>query len=65
MALKGFSRVHVRKGDSLTVTIPLKAEDLQYWDVEKHAFVLEKGKVNLSVGASSADLRLHGEIMIE
>ena len=64
IALKGFSRVHVRKGQSLTVTIPLKAEDLQYWDIEKHAFVLERGKVNLSVGASSADLLLHGTVEI-
>jgi len=59
VALKGFSRVHVRKGESLRVIIPLKAEDLQYWDIEKHAFVLEKGKVNLSAGPSSADLLLH------
>jgi beta-glucosidase len=62
IALKGFSRVHVRKGQSLTVTVPLKADDLQYWDIEKHAFVLERGKVNLSVGASSADLLLHGTV---
>ncbi len=65
IALKGFSRVHVRQGQTITVTVPLKAEDLQYWDIEKHAFVLEKGKLVLSVGASSADLRLHGEITIE
>ena len=64
IGLKGFSRVHVRKGQSLTVAIPLKADDLQYWDIEKHAFVLERGKVNLSVGASSADLLLHGTVEI-
>ena len=65
IALKGFSRVNVRKGEWLTVTIPLKTEDLKYWDIEKHSFVLEKGKVSFSVGASSADLRLHGEIEIQ
>ncbi len=64
IALKGFKRVNVRKGQTITVTLPLKAEDLQYWDIEKHAFVLEKGKVNLSVGASSADLLLHGTVEI-
>jgi beta-glucosidase len=65
IALKGFSRVHVRKGESGIITIPLKLDDLKYWSVEEHAFVLEKGKVNLAVGASSADIRLHGEITLK
>jgi beta-glucosidase len=65
IALKGFSRVHVRKGESQIITIPLRTDDLKYWDVDEHAFVLEKGKVDLSVGASSADLRLHGKISME
>jgi beta-glucosidase len=64
-ALKGFSRVHVRKGETQIITIPLKTDDLKYWNVDEHAFVLEKGKVNLSVGASSADIRLHGEITVK
>jgi beta-glucosidase len=64
IALKGFRRVHVRKGESQIITIPLKTDDLKYWDVEDHAFVLEKGKVNLSVGASSADLHLHTSLEV-
>ena len=64
MVLKGFRRVHLDKGEEQTVTIPLDAGELAYWDVDKHAFVLEKGKVNLHVGASSADIRLKGEIII-
>lgn len=64
MALKGFSRVHVGKGEEKTVTIPLNADELAYWDVEKHAFVLEKGKAVLHVGASSADLRLKVEVSV-
>jgi len=64
IALKGFSRVHLGKGDEKTVTIPLDAGELAYWDVEKHAFVLEKGKVILHAGASSADLRLKTEISV-
>jgi beta-glucosidase len=65
IALKGFRRVHVRKGESQIITIPLKTDDLKYWDVERHAFVLEKGKVNLNVGASSADLRLHTSVELK
>jgi beta-glucosidase len=64
IALKGFSRVHVRNGEAQIITIPLKTDDLKYWDVDEHAFVLEKGKVNLYVGASSADLRLHTSVEV-
>ncbi|MFZ2285842.1 MAG: glycoside hydrolase family 3 C-terminal domain-containing protein [Bacteroidales bacterium] len=64
IALKGFSRVHVGKGREIKVTILLDSRELEYWDIERHAFVLEKGKVILHAGASSADLRLKGEITI-
>ena len=55
--LKGFKRIFIPEGKTVTVDIPLKAEDLAYWNVEKHAFIVEKGKVKLSVGSSSADIR--------
>ncbi|HLN73812.1 MAG TPA: fibronectin type III-like domain-contianing protein [Prolixibacteraceae bacterium] len=64
IALKGFKRVAVAKGKSMEVTIPVNTDELKYWDVDKHAFVLEKGKVNIAVGASSADLRLNGSIVV-
>jgi len=64
-ALKGFKRVHVPAGESIFVTIPLKADDLKYWDEERHEFVLEKGNVEILLGASSADIRLTGSIMAE
>jgi len=56
--LKGFKRVFIPAGDSKTVEISLKAEDLAYWNVEKHAFTVEKGNVKLMVGSSSADIKL-------
>lgn len=55
--LKGFKRVFIPAGESKTVEIPLKAEDLAYWNVEKHAFIVEKGNVKLMVGRSSADIK--------
>lgn len=57
LALKGFKRVFVPKGKTIEVSIPVNSDDLKYWDTEKHAFVLEKGKISLSIGASSADLK--------
>lgn len=65
MALKGFQRVHVPKGQTIEVTIPLKAEDLKYWDEAQHQFVLEKGKVDFFVGTSSANPQLKGSLLAE
>ena len=61
--LKGFKRVFIHARQSVTVDIPLKAEDLAYWNVEKHAFTVEKGKVKIMVGSSSEDIRLTKEII--
>jgi len=55
--LKGFKRVFIRAGQTKTVDITLKAEDLAYWNVEKHAFTVEKGKVTLMIGSSSSDIK--------
>jgi beta-glucosidase len=60
--LKGFKRVFIPAGESKTVEIPLKAIDLAYWNAEKHAFTIEKGKVKLMIGSSSANIKLAKEI---
>jgi len=62
--LKGFKRVFVRKGESVVVTIPLKADDLQYWDTNKNAWTLESGKISYFVGPSSADPLLKGTLEV-
>jgi beta-glucosidase len=65
IALKGFKRVSVGKHETVKVSIPLKASDLTYWDIDKHAFVLEKGNVKFFIGSSSEDSELQGEIHVE
>jgi beta-glucosidase len=65
IALKGFKRVFVRKGETVKVSIPLRASDLTYWDIDKQAFVLEKGTIKLSIGSSSEDFKLSGEIAVQ
>lgn len=62
--LKGFRRLMIKKGETKTVDIELKADDLAYWNIDKHAFVTESGKVNLMIGSSSEDIRLNKEITI-
>jgi beta-glucosidase len=57
-ALKAFKRVNVPAGQSLTVTLPLKADELKYWNDAQHTFALEQGQIKLFIGASSEDIRL-------
>jgi len=64
-ALKGFKRIHVPKGSTVSVTIPIKAVDLQYWDPTKQKWVSDTGKVKFFVGASSSDARLTGSLMVK
>jgi beta-glucosidase len=62
--LKAFTRVPVGKGETTTVTLNLKAEDLAYWNVNDHKFTVEPGTVELMVGSSSADIRLKKIIQV-
>jgi beta-glucosidase len=62
--LKAFTRVPIKAGETKTVTLILKAEDLAYWDETKHAFIVEPGKVELMAGASSKDIRLKKTITV-
>jgi beta-glucosidase len=63
IALKGFKRIFVRNGETVKVSIPLRASDLTYWDTESQKFVLEPGRVKYFIGSSSEDIKLHGEIL--
>jgi beta-glucosidase len=54
-ALKGFQRVAIPPGKTRTVEIPLRGGDLAYWNVARHAWTVERGRVELMVGNSSAD----------
>ena len=56
--LRGFQRVHLKRGESRRVTVPLRREDLRYWSESKKAFVVPAGLPTVFVGASSADIRL-------
>ncbi len=60
--LVGFERVELKAGEQKTVTIPLKHEQLAYFDDATHTFRVEQGTVNFHVSASSADDRLNGTI---
>lgn len=62
--LKGFKRVMIAPGQTSTVTLPLTGDRVAYWDVSKHAFVVEKGRIQVMVGPSSADTKLRKIISV-
>ncbi len=56
--LRGFRRVALAPGEARTVEIPLAADSLRYWDVQRKRWALETDEVEVTVGESSADARL-------
>ena len=62
--LRGFKRVTVKPNETKTVSIPLKAETLAYWEKDQHRFVVEPGKILIIVGSSSADIKLQETIEV-
>jgi beta-glucosidase len=63
--LEGFARVHVAAGKTTTVTIPLPASRLTYWDVQSQRLRVEAGPVRLMAGDSSAHLPLTTTLQVE
>lgn len=52
--LKGYKRVAVKAGETKTVTIPITAESLAFYDKDFN-FVVEPGTFTIMTGSSSAD----------
>jgi beta-glucosidase len=63
--LEGFQRVSIQPNQTKTVTIPLKASQLAYWDEKQGKFVVESEPVGLMVGDSSADMKLDATVRVE
>ncbi|KXS13090.1 glycoside hydrolase family 3 protein [Gonapodya prolifera JEL478] len=55
--LRDFERVHIKAGETATVSLHLYKEDLAFYDVVTSGWVVPKGDFVVSVGASSADIR--------
>jgi len=62
--LRGYARVPLQPGETRTVRLPLRADDLRYWDAENDHWVLEPRPVRLQVGASSADIRVETTLSV-
>jgi beta-glucosidase len=62
--LRGVRRISLQPGERRTVEFLLAASAFSYWDPDTHGWVVEDEPVLLEVGASSADIRLTGRIVV-
>jgi beta-glucosidase len=62
--LRGFKRIMLAPGQSRTVTFPVKASELAFWDADADRWVVERDRVVFEVGASSADIRASRAIQV-
>ena len=62
--LKAFQRVTLQPGETKTVTLEIPMNDLRYWNVEKNAWDLEHGKLEILVGSASDDIRQKAGVTI-
>ncbi|MEI8198103.1 MAG: glycoside hydrolase family 3 C-terminal domain-containing protein, partial [Phycisphaerae bacterium] len=58
--LKGFARVKLQPGETKAVRFTLNRRDFSYYDVTAKAWTAAPGRFEISLGASSRDLRLRG-----
>ncbi len=62
--LVGFVRVELKAGETKQVAIPLKHEQLAYYNDKTFTFDVETGDVDIYLAASSADVRLQDKISV-
>src|SRR5699024_3829307 len=63
--LRGFAKVALDPGDSIREELPLTDRDLCTGDPENHRWSLPANTYTVSVGSSSRDIHLTGEIVTE
>ncbi len=61
--LAGFCRIHLKPGQTQTVTFSLRISQLAFYNVNME-FVVEPGNIDVMVGSSSEDIRLRGDFEI-
>lgn len=63
--LKGFVKVRLEPGEKRRVAIPFDERSFRYFNVKTGRFEVEEGTYWISIGASSEDIRLTGELKHE
>lgn len=62
--LKAFKRVSVPAGKTVTVKLSIPLDDLRFWNEQTNGWELEKGTVDVLLGAASDDIRLSASVDI-
>jgi beta-glucosidase len=62
--LKGFQRVRLAPGETRTIELELRAQDLAYWDTYRSCFVVEEGTIELQIARSSRGIELTKTVVV-
>jgi len=62
--LRTFQRVHLAAGQTRTVRLTLRAQDLAHWDVTRNKWVVETSDYLVMVGASASDVQKEGTLRV-
>lgn len=63
--LKGYAKVSLEAGESKTVSVTIYKKDLGYYDEQRRDWIIDPGKYQILVGASSRDIKLSGKVELE
>ena len=63
--LKSFQKIFLKQGEAKKVRLQLPVKDLSYYNIMLHDWVVEDGRYDLLVGASSQDIRVRAAIRYE
>jgi beta-glucosidase len=62
--LRAFDRVHLRAGETKTVTLRVPIGNLAHWDVTRGRWVVESSTYDVLVGSSSTDIRQRSSVTV-
>jgi beta-glucosidase len=62
--LRGFQRVHLKPGETRTVSLTVPAEKLAFYDENIHAFRVHPGPFEILVGSASDDIRAKANLEV-
>lgn len=63
--LKGFKKVYLKPGEKKTITIPVKVQDIGYWDEKTSNWKVDSGEYELNLATSAGDIKFTGPITIK
>lgn len=62
--LKAFAKIELAPGETKTVTLHLDQEAFWFFDPARNGWVTEPGEMEVLIGSSSRDIRLHEKFML-